>query len=74
MNHIKFTQAFGHSITALFIGVVLASCGVGGGTGVTVPLPPTGVIATAGDGQVTIRWNAALGATSYKLYMNTERE
>ncbi len=32
MNHIKFTQAFGHSITALFIGIVLTACGVGGGS------------------------------------------
>lgn len=29
---------------------------------------PTGVIATAGDGQVTVTWNAVTGATSYNLY------
>ena len=30
MNFIKFTRAFGRSITALFFGAVLASCGGGG--------------------------------------------
>ncbi|MEQ1812925.1 MAG: hypothetical protein ABL860_00520, partial [Candidatus Nitrotoga sp.] len=71
MNRIKFTRVFGRSITALFIGIMLVSCGVGGGAGVAVPLPPTVVIATAGDGQVAIRWNAADRAVSYNLYMNT---
>ena len=33
----------------------------------------TGIIATAGDGQVTITWNPVAGATSYNLYMNTQQ-
>lgn len=31
MNHIKFTRALGHSVTALFIGVMLTACGGSGG-------------------------------------------
>jgi predicted phage tail protein len=36
-----------------------------------VPAPPTGVVASAGDGQVTITWTASSGATSYNLYYST---
>ena len=32
---------------------------------------PTGVIAAAGSGQVTITWNAVSGATQYNLYWST---
>ncbi len=32
---------------------------------------PTGVNATAGDGQVTISWNSVSGATSYNIYWAT---
>jgi len=34
----------------------------------TAPPPPTGVTATPGNGQVTISWSSAAGATSYNLY------
>jgi len=44
-------------------------------TGGAAPPPPngapyavTGVVATAGTGQVTVSWNAVSGATSYQLY------
>jgi PKD repeat protein len=33
--------------------------------------PPSGVTATAGDGQVVIRWDDVTGATSYNLYSST---
>jgi fibronectin type 3 domain-containing protein len=33
-----------------------------------VPSAPTGLTATAGDGQITLTWNAVAGATSYALY------
>jgi alpha-tubulin suppressor-like RCC1 family protein len=33
-----------------------------------VPPAPSGVVAEAGNGQVTIRWNAVSGAASYNLY------
>ncbi len=36
------------------------------------PSTPTGVAASAGNGQATISWSAASGATSYNLYMATE--
>ena len=35
------------------------------------PSAPTGVNATAGDGQVTISWNSVSGATGYNLYGST---
>jgi aryl-phospho-beta-D-glucosidase BglC (GH1 family) len=45
----------------------------------TVPPPPngapyavTGVVATASAGQVTVRWNAVNGATSYQLYRTAD--
>jgi len=35
------------------------------------PSAPTGLSATAGDGQVTLIWNIILGATSYNIYGGT---
>src|ERR1035437_5949055 len=32
------------------------------------PLPPTGVAAFGGDGQVTLTWNSSVGATSYNIW------
>jgi fibronectin type 3 domain-containing protein len=34
------------------------------------PGAPTGLVATAGDGSVTLSWNAVSGATSYNLYVS----
>ena len=39
------------------------------GSGSTVPSAPTGVSASAGDGQATVSWSSVTGATSYNLYM-----
>jgi hypothetical protein len=36
--------------------------------GVTAPLAPTGLSATAGDHQIALIWNAVTGATSYNVY------
>jgi len=36
-----------------------------------IPSAPTGVTATAGDGQVSISWSAVSGATSYNIYWST---
>ena len=36
-----------------------------------IPSSPAGIVATAGDGQATISWNAVSGATSYNLYWST---
>jgi fibronectin type 3 domain-containing protein len=41
-----------------------------GGTN-TVPSPPAGLNATAGNGQVTLSWTASLGAISYNIYRGT---
>lgn len=44
----------------------------GDGTPLTgVPSAPTGLEATADDGQVTISWNEVSGATSYNIYWST---
>ena len=36
-----------------------------------IPLPPTGLTATAGNFEATVSWNAAGGATSYNIYWST---
>ncbi|MBI5756561.1 MAG: fibronectin type III domain-containing protein [Nitrospirae bacterium] len=41
------------------------------GCGTIAPTAPTGVTATAGDGQVTISWSSITGATSYNIYWST---
>ncbi len=40
---------------------------------VTAPIPaaPEGVVATAGDGEVTLAWDAVAGAASYNVYYGT---
>jgi len=38
---------------------------------VALPVAPTNLVATAGDGSATLSWTAASGATSYNLYQGT---
>jgi hypothetical protein len=38
---------------------------------VQVPAAPTGLAATAGNGQVSLTWSASSGATSYSVYRST---
>ena len=47
--------------------------GCGGPTSTAAPPPaaPTGVVASAGNGQVTLTWTASVGATSYNIYWST---
>ncbi len=40
-------------------------------TAQSVPAPPTGLTATAGNAQVTLTWGASAGATSYNVYRST---
>ena len=61
---------------ALFTSVVSAGCGGSNGhppppNGNQPPPTPAGVQATPGDGDVTIKWTASTGATSYNLYWST---
>jgi len=37
----------------------------------TIPAPPTGLTATAGNGQVALGWTASAGATSYNVLRST---
>jgi len=37
----------------------------------SVPSAPTGVTATAGNGQVSVSWSSVSGATSYNIYWST---
>ncbi len=54
----------------LAIGLANGCSSGGGGDGGTpgMPAPPTGLVATPGDGQVTLTWNPVAGATTYTLY------
>jgi fibronectin type 3 domain-containing protein len=52
-------------------GESVESAQVGATPQVPAPGAPTGVTASAGDGQVTISWSAVTGATSYNLYWST---
>jgi len=36
------------------------------------PAVPTGVAASGGDGKITVRWTAVVGASSYNIYCATE--
>jgi len=54
--------------------VVLTGCGGGGGTAPVIAAltdRPSGVTATAGNGQVSVAWTAVAGATSYNIYWST---
>ncbi len=42
-----------------------------GGSGPTIPNPPTGLTATAGNGQVSLSWTGSTGATSYNVKRST---
>ena len=53
-----------NKITVSMSGTGIANAGL-------PPDVPTGVSATPGDAQVTIRWSAVPGATSYALYWHT---
>lgn len=66
------------ALLSVLLAVSLTACGGGGegsssGTTTTTPAPsaPTGVSATAGNGQATISWNTVSGATSYNIYWST---
>ena len=61
----------------IIITVFLTACGAGGGGGdtgpdSTIPVAPTDVTATPGDGQVIGTWTEVPGASSYNLYMASE--
>jgi hypothetical protein len=69
-------RLLGASFSILGLLLLQAGCGGGGsssggggngGGGVTVPAVPSGVTATAGNGQVSLTWNASSGATSYHV-------
>jgi subtilase family serine protease len=62
-----FVTGRGSPIANLLIPDLVAT-GTGSTQPPTVPSAPTGLSATAGDGQVTLTWNGSSGATSYNVY------
>ena len=71
MKSIKYLLGI---VLIFFVAVFLVACSSSGGSSTeptTAPAAPTGVTATAGDGQVTIAWTAVSGATSYNIYWST---
>ncbi|HEY6945143.1 MAG TPA: glycoside hydrolase family 44 protein [Candidatus Acidoferrum sp.] len=66
----------GVRVVALSFCFALAGCknglfGGGGGGGKNINPPVTGLTATAGNGEVTLSWNAYPGATSYNVARGT---
>ena len=66
------------SALVVALSAVLAGCGgggggggVSGGGGGTPPSAPSGLVATVGNGQVSLTWNAAAGANSYNVKRST---
>ena len=61
------------SILTLLITVMVSGCDSGSptDTGTPVPLPPTGVTATAGDASATLTWTAQSDVTGYTIYWDT---
>ncbi|MEA2417146.1 MAG: hypothetical protein QOI58_3803 [Thermoanaerobaculia bacterium] len=58
-------------ISAVNSGVQGANSSEVSGTPVGAPAAPAGVIATAGDTQVSLAWNSVAGATSYNVKRST---
>src|SRR5258708_25627363 len=64
----------GVGVVAVLFCILLAGCkqlGGGGGGGKNINPPVTGLIATAGNGEITLSWNAYPGATSYNVARGT---
>lgn len=49
----------------------IVGCGNDSKGTATAPTAPTGVVATAGNGEVVINWEPVAGATSYNIYYST---
>jgi phospholipase C len=60
------------AVSLVAVLMCLASCSGGSSSGggspaVAIPAVPTGLVATAGNAEVTLLWNASSGATSYTV-------
>lgn len=72
LGHFRPTSSPIALILATLAIALLAACGGGssgggGGGGGNPPSAPTGVVATAGNTQVSLTWNPSSGATSYNV-------
>ena len=66
----RFDEMKTHNVwPSVFIGFMLSFL-VLAGCSVTIPVP-TNLTATAGDGEVTLSWQAVTKATSYNIYWST---
>ncbi len=79
MKPCRFASCFG-SVLVFLLTLFFAACGGGGygsggggggGGGGNAPTAPTGLVATAGTGQVGLTWTATSGATSYHVKRST---
>ena len=52
--------------------VFITACGGGSSSKVNPPAVPTNLVASAGDGQITLSWNPVPDTTSFNLYWSTE--
>lgn len=66
---------FCSALLAILLVTVITGCGGGSGGGVNpppqIPPTPTGLVATGGNAQVSLTWNASSGATSYNVKRGT---
>lgn len=58
-----------YKVATLLLALLLAACG--GGSGGSAPPPMGGIVATPGNGQVTITWTASPGVEYWLIYAAT---
>src|SRR6185369_15390699 len=67
ITHAASVAVAGNAITTTLPSQSISLFIIPSGNSVTVPTAPTGVTAGAGNGSVTVTWNAVGGATSYTV-------
>jgi uncharacterized repeat protein (TIGR02543 family) len=75
-NYVEFSNLTGTTsqtvtVTGAYVGLAGFQVVDLGVYSATVPTAPTGLVATAGNGQTSLSWTASAGATSYNVYRGT---